>query len=136
MTRVSGTQTRSPGFRYCLPGAGVLMALPSMAHAWTLQIAWWEFYLLGLVLGLSGMLLSGVLFYRALGWSRTFVMLVLVWVLVMPWATLLGISTFTPGILGQLHAWSAWQIFVRVWLLGGLIPLFPAWAISHFLRAR
>lgn len=136
MTKIPGTKARSPGFRRCLPGAATLMMLPSMAHAWTIQIAWWEFYLLGLVLGLSGMLLSGVLFYRATGWSRAFLLLLLVWVLVMPWAALLGMSAVTPGILGQLHAWSAWQIFLRVWLLGGLIPLLPAWALSHFLRTR
>lgn len=116
-----------------------LLSVPSSALASSVGIPWWAVHVSGIVIGLLGLFLSGLLFWRRLGPGSMLVSLIAVWLLVMPWFIVMVTGWITPGVHGNYHVHGVVDLLLRVWLPGNLVPVIAAglacWLFSR-LRAE
>ncbi|MDZ7801729.1 MAG: hypothetical protein U5K81_13210 [Trueperaceae bacterium] len=78
-----------------------------------------QLFLAGLTMSLPGFVLTAPILWWALrGRVGIWVALLVIWLAVAPWTTLLLIDAISPGILGQRHAYSELGYALRIWLPG------------------
>ncbi|MFW6020883.1 MAG: hypothetical protein ACOCPR_02205 [Guyparkeria sp.] len=83
--------------------------------------------MLGLVAAAPGLLLAGIILYRMLARRRDFVLALGFWMALAPPAAIFVVNQVSPGIFGQTHDYPAWELFLRIWGVGSLVPSIPAW---------
>jgi hypothetical protein len=83
--------------------------------------------MLGLVAAAPGLLLAGILLHRIFARRRDFLLALGLWLALAPPAAMVVVNLVSPGILGQTHDHSAWELFLRIWVVGSLVPVIPAW---------
>lgn len=107
---------------------------PLSAQAWHAGIPWWSVHVSGIVIGLLGLFLSGLFFLRTVGPGIMLIVLVAVWLVVMPWLILVVTDWVTPGIHMAYHAHGLPDLFLRVWLIGNLVPVILAAVVCWALK--
>lgn len=106
------------------------------AHAGDfVQITAAQLFLAGLTMSLPGFVLAApILWWSLRGRVGIWAALLVIWLAVAPWTTLLLIDAISPGILGQRHAYGDLGYALRIWLPGTVAQPVMAVLLAGLVR--
>ncbi|WP_440996078.1 hypothetical protein [Arhodomonas sp. SL1] len=109
---------------------------PATARAFEPAIGFGSIWLLGLIAAAPGLPLAAIALRQILPRLRDFLLVLGLWIALAPPAAIFTVNLISPGILGQTHNHPGWELFLRIWVIGSLVPWIPAWLWRRKANAR